>query len=134
MRLILSIIITIACLAFVGACSKSSGGLKSVPELKNKWNYVAQYYSIGGPGSWHAVSPVTEWINLLPNGEVNSNLDPFKDATGYELPDSAKIKFLIPSKPDGYLLFQYRFDDDGALILSPLNPMCIEGCAMKFKQ
>ena len=129
----------IVCLGFFAAtaCNKSTVyNSKSYPDsLQGKWRYVEYYISSGGPGNWYPANPATQWIELKANGSVSSNMDPFKDADRYELPDSNKIKFIIPAKPDGYLLYQYQIDTvQAALILSPLNPMCIEGCAIKFKR
>ena len=130
--LLLAIIIVAAC-----ACNKSSViRSKSYPDtLQGKWQYSAYYMSIGDPGSWYNVSPMIEWIDLQPNAVVSSNMAPFSDAGSYRLPGSNTIKFMIPSKPDGFLLFQYTLDTVNAtLVLSPLNPLCIEGCAIKFKR
>jgi hypothetical protein len=120
-----------------GACNKSSSNnFKSFPDtLQGKWRYVEYYASSGGPGSWYPVSPVNQWIEFKQNGIVSSNIESFKDADSYQLPDSNTIKFIIPSKPDGFLLFRYNIDTlQAALILSPLHPLCIEGCAIKFKR
>ncbi len=120
-----------------GACNKSSvNNFKSYHDtLQGKWRYVEYYQSIGGPGSWYPANSVNQWLELKVNGTLSSNMDPFKDADSYLLPDSNTIKFIIPSKPDGFLLFQYNIDTiQTALILSPLNPVCIEGCSIKFKR
>ncbi len=130
-------LIFILLLFILVSCSKSSVDTNYAPHadsLPGKWWYTNYYMSIGGPGSWYAVSPVNQWVELKANGVISSNLSPFDEATRYELPDSNKIKFIIPSKPDGFLLFQYSINKtEPSLILSPLNPMCIEGCGIKFK-
>ena len=125
-------------LTLLGACNKSTGvkKSKSYPDtLEGKWRYVEYFISSGGPGSWYTVNPVTDGIELKQNGEINSNLAPFKDASSYEVTDSVTIKFIIPFNPDGFLLYRYNVDTlQGGLILSPLKPLCIEGCASKFKR
>jgi hypothetical protein len=134
MRLILMLAIVFLA---AGACNKSSVfNSKSYPDtLQGKWRYVEYYASSGGPGSWYPVNPVNQWLELKPNGIVSSNMEPFKDADSYLLRDSNTIKFIIPSKPDGFLLFRYDIDTlQAALMLSPLHPLCMEGCAVKFKR
>jgi len=132
-----SIFIVAAFLLAMTACTKSSSVSAHGPlndSLPGKWWYSEYYYSIGSPGSWHTINPVTQWIELHANGELHTNMTQLRTATGYLLPDSNQIKFIIPASQDGYLLYQYRFDDLHALILSPLNPICIEGCASKFRR
>ena len=118
------------------SCSKSTTALHGYPAtITGKWRFVEYFMSPGGGGSWYPASPAGQWLDLKPNGTVSSNMDGFKDATGYELPDSAIIKLLVPSRPGGALRYRYALDTvQQVLLISSLDVICIEGCAMKFNR
>jgi hypothetical protein len=118
------------------SCNKSSTALHTYPgALTGKWRFTEYYISPGGPGSWYPATPAGQWFNLNTNGTITSNMEEFKQATAYELPDSSTIKMLLPARPGGFKRYHYSIDTlQQVLVLSPLDPMCIEGCALKFKR
>ena len=62
----------------------------------------------------------------------SSNFSPFNTAKTYQLTDSTHIK-IIPQGAQNPLLYFFKLDSiNNALLLSPANPMCIEGCGQKF--
>ena len=131
------IFVLLAIAAMLSACNKSAAvKTTSYPHtLGGKWRYVEYFYSTGEPGKWYTVNPVTEWIELKQNGEISSNMAPFKDASSYQVTDAVTIKFIIPTAQNGFLLYRYNIDTvNGGLIFSPLTPLCIEGCASKFRR
>jgi len=122
-------------LAVTGSCKKAGPGMAGPVSLNGKWKYVEYYASIGGPGNWYPASPANQWIEIKGNGDINSNMSSFNGVTGYQLQDAVTIKFMMPSAPGGFWLFRYNIDTLLAqLVMSPVNPACIEGCAIKFKR
>ena len=119
----------------MAACKKSTTNNKTVYTvgLPGKWNFIASYMGRGvGPISWQPTDSLHQWVVLAENGDVSSNMPMFTDIAGCQQPDSTTLKFKTVQGG----VFQYEFSLDtlqNELILSPL-PICIEGCAYKFRR
>ena len=102
--------------------------------VTGKWYYTAYFYSIGGPLIWQPVTTPNQYISLAANGNFSSNFSPFNTAKTYQFTDSTHIK-IIPQGGQNPLLYFFKLDSiNNALLLSPANPMCIEGCGQKFSR
>ena len=126
-------------LIFIGiSCKKQTENYsrKEPKTLSGKWNYSKSFYSIGGPLIYVSTKNLKQWILFGPAGQsISSNVPEFKNATGYEIVDSTKVKFRLPSQQPDSLLFFYRLDaSTSELILSPADFICIEGCGYIFER
>lgn len=105
--------------------------------LLGKWTYTEYYVGIGdGVTRWQPVQPPNQIVAFLPDGRFQPTASFLSSATHYEIMDSSRVKFspvATPSGPD-YIIMAYRMDTTGALLLSPVNPICICGCADKFRR
>jgi hypothetical protein len=100
-----------------------------------QWTHTAYFYSTGAPGQWYPVTPANQTIEFKADGSFTGTVSFLKEATHFVIVDSITIKFLPSTKPSGYTLMNYRVKTaERELILSPLDPMCIEGCSDKFKR
>ena len=116
------------------SCSKPDV-LQTPGFLEGKWYYKSYFYSIGGPGSWHSLNPPYQYLELVVGGHVNSDFEPFNRSTGWKAKDSTTLLFTFTGGTRDTMLFDYRLDTlNHELRLSPTQPMCIEGCAMKFSR
>ncbi|WP_460550789.1 hypothetical protein [Ferruginibacter profundus] len=119
------------------ACSKTTVTDKQPIEntLTGVWTYTEYFYSTGAPGQWYAVTPANQTIEFKADGSFSGTASFLKEATHFVIVDSATIKFQPSARPSGYTLMNYRVNTtDRALYLSPLDPICIEGCSNKFKR
>ena len=115
------------------ACDKSANKSSDATALIGKWTYTERYYSIGGPGGWHPVETANQVIEFKSDGSFKGAPDFLPGATSFEIIDSAKLKFGPASLPAGNRLMRYDLKSaHGALILYPVDPVCIEGCSDKF--
>ena len=128
--------IALALLLFDFGCSKRPiSGEPLNNDILGKWIWVENFYSIGGPGQWHPVTPASQTIEFKPDGSFVAPNAFLSSATRYELVDSITIKFQPASTPSGYILMQYKIDVGGSeLYLQPVDPRCIEGCNNKFRR
>jgi hypothetical protein len=118
-------------------CSKMT--IDNTESIENavagKWTYTEYFYSTGSPGQWYPVTPANQTIEFKADGSFTGTASFLKEATHFVIVDSATIKFQPSTKPAGYTLMNYRVKTTGReLILSPLDPICIEGCSDKFKR
>ena len=128
--------IALTILVFDFCCSKRPISAEPLnKDILGKWTWVENFYSIGGAGQWHTVTPVSQTIEFKPNGSFVSPNAFLNGATRYELVDSITIKFQPASTASGYILMQYKMDAGGSVLyLQPLDPRCIEGCNNKFRR
>jgi hypothetical protein len=102
--------------------------------IAGKWNYTENGVSSGGPMQWLTV-PAGEWIEFKSDGSVGTNIPAFSGVTSFQVLDSARVKILIPTFSKGYVIERFTFSStDGSLLLTPLEPACIEGCGSRFKR
>jgi len=59
-------ILLLPLLLFAIACKKSVEPIEN--SLIGKWTYTEYYYSIGGPGEWHLVTPPKQAIEFKSDG------------------------------------------------------------------
>jgi hypothetical protein len=121
-------------LVFAIACKKS--GDKTIEPVKNsligKWTYTEHYGSSGGPGEWRPVNPSNQIIEFNSDGTFVPCESFLKDANHFEILDSVTVKFQPAFS--GSSMMSYSIDTIAReLILTPI-PLCIEGCADKFKR
>ena len=119
------------------SCTKSAEKKKLVSSgnLSGKWEYTEHYFSIGGPGAWQPVLPSGQMIEFMPLGLFRSAASFSGTFRNYEVVDSVTVKFTPAPTASGYLLMRYQIDEaQGTLLLSPIEPMCIEGCSDKFRR
>ncbi len=98
--------------------------------ILGRWNFIAkQAPGYGPPGEW-TTPPAGQYITLDSLGNVGGNL--FTDVTGYQLVDSATVKFLAPTQAAGFYLFNYRLDTLEKAFYLYVRPSnggyCFEGC------
>jgi hypothetical protein len=117
------------------SCSKP-GIIHKTPIEKTvlgKWTYTENFYSAGGPGAWHAVTPANQTIEFKANGSFIPAPSFLNGANRFEMLDSVTIKFQPATTSSGFILMGYILDTaQRELYLYPVNPMCIEGCSSKF--
>ena len=94
-------------LFFTVACKKSIEPIEN--SLIGKWTYTEYYYSIGGPGEWHPVTP-KQTIEFKPDGTFIPSESFLKDANHFEILDSVTVKFQPASTPSGFILMRYSID------------------------
>jgi hypothetical protein len=122
-------------LVFIFGCRKSDKLEPIENSVIGKWTYVEYFYSIGGPGHWHAVTPPNQTIEFKSDGSFIPANSFLNGATKFEIIDSVTIKFHPASTPSGYILMGYFIKTlKRELNLYPVNPFCIEGCSSKFKR
>ena len=103
--------------------------------LVGKWVFTEHYLGIGGPGQWHPVEPAGQTVEFRPDGRFQSAEGFSTTFSFYKIIDSATVKFSPAPIPSGYVVMKYRLDAGGnSLILYPIQPMCVEGCAYKFQR
>jgi len=123
-------------LVFTISCKKS--GDKTVESIDSsligKWTYTEYYYSPGaGPIEWQPVSPPGQTIEFKSDGTFVPCQSLLKDADHFEILDSVTVKFR-PGNNYGTDVMNYSIDTiAGELIMMPV-PVCLEGCAYKFKR
>ncbi|MGG9963104.1 hypothetical protein [Ferruginibacter sp. SUN106] len=119
------------------ACSKATVADKEPIEntVTGIWTHTEYFYSTGAPGQWYAVTPANQTIEFKADGSFTGTASFLKEATHFVIVDSTTIKFLPSAKPSGYTLMNYHVKTaERELYLSPLDPICIEGCSDKFKR
>ena len=129
------LLIAFALLLTFISCKKQSENTKKEPEtLSGKWNYSQRFYSIGGPLIYESTRNLKQWILFATSdGYFSSNMPDFKNVTTYEIVDSGKVRFNLPSQQPRSRLFFYKIDaSTSALSLSPADFICIEGCGYTF--
>ncbi len=119
----------------LAACTRTGNGFAPVPftntNYLGRWNMVAkQSPGIGGFGIWSA-APAGQYMTIDNTGQVGGNT--FTDVTGYQVVDSVTIKFIAPSQPAGFYLFNYKLDTVAKAFFFYIRvpdgtTMCIEGC------
>jgi hypothetical protein len=121
-------------LLLLSACKKSN--LEPINNtLFGKWTYTEYFYSTGGPGEWHSVTPANQTIEFQPDGSLVSSVSFLKTATKFEKIDSVTIKFQPAPTTRGYILMGYSIDTrKRELYLRPVDPICIEGCNNRFER
>ncbi len=127
--------IYLSVLILMTACNKSVVVNKEPIDktVIGKWNYTEYFFSTGGPGSWHPVSPANQTIEFKSDGTFVPAESFLKTANRFEIIDSVTIKFQPTSTAMGYTLMGYQIKTaDRELYLYPVNPLCIEGCSNKF--
>jgi hypothetical protein len=130
-------IIQLLVLSFIlFSCKKSSVTSNPIGNsLIGKWTYTQYWYSIGSGGEWHAVKPTNQTIEFQSDGTFISAESFLKEANTFEIIDSATVKFLPATNASGSQLMSYKIDTiKRELTMSPINPVCIEGCANRFKR
>jgi hypothetical protein len=102
--------------------------------LIGKWQLVEYYWSAGGPGNWTKADPNKPSIiefkadgAFLSDGEDCSGA--YTAATNQEIviKKTCSTGNIQQSELSGEIL------SSGELVITPTNPMCIEGCAYKYK-
>ncbi|HEV8284888.1 MAG TPA: hypothetical protein VGQ09_11300 [Chitinophagaceae bacterium] len=122
-------------LVFIFGCKKSDKLEPIDNNIIGKWTYVEYFFSIGGPGQWHPVTPANQTIEFKPDGSFVSVNSFLNGATRFEMVDSVTIKFQPASTPSGFILMGYLIKTaNRELYLYPISPRCIEGCSNKFKR
>ena len=122
-------------LVFIFGCGKSDKLEPIENSVIGKWTYIEYFFSIGGPGQWHTVTPANQTIEFKPDGSFIPASSFLNGFTKFEIVDSVTIKFQPASTPAGYILMGYYINRlRRELHLSPINPACIEGCSSKFKR
>jgi hypothetical protein len=126
-------LVTFACLLLAISCRKT---LDPVPaSLIGAWEYTENYYSAGGPGSWHPVTPSGQKIEFRTDGTFIPCETFLKGATHFATVDSVTIRVSPVATALGSILLGFKFSPDGReLHLYPVDPICIEGCDNKFRR
>ncbi len=92
------------------------------------------YWSIGGPGYWTKADPAKpEIIEFKSNGEYISGCE---DCTGQytaETDQEIVIKQTFSAGEVRQSELLGKILPSGELVITPTNPVCIEGCSYKYK-
>ena len=120
-------------LTFTGCEKMYPGGcVDEKTPLTGKWSYVEQFTSDGGPGKWSPV-PGGQAIEFRRDGGFVGTGNFYREAKRYEMLGLDRVKVYPASTASGYVILNYNLSgSNNALQLSPVEPMCIEGCASKF--
>lgn len=116
------------------ACSKYRAD-NSTFRLEGKWRFVSSFMGTGGPVVTVPAERNTDWFKFDTNGNFSSNVQGYDEYYAYEIIDSFKLLLktkgvIVQDKP-----YLYSYDrDKKLLVLSQLQPICIEGCGMNFKR
>jgi hypothetical protein len=122
-------------LVVIFGCRKSDKLEPIENSVIGKWTYIEYFYSTGGPGQWHAVTPANQTIEFKSDGSFIPASSFLNGVTRFEMVDSVILKFKPASTPSGYILMGYFIKTlKRELHLYPVNPGCIEGCSSKFKR
>ena len=132
-----SIVLFFAVLVLAGCGKEEEGEVINKGDgdtgLAGKWRYSEQFYSAGPPGSWTPVQPANQYIEFKDDGTFVSVPGFVSGANRYEIVDSITVKISPANTANGFITYQYQVSETGdQLILSPSDPICIEGCASKF--
>jgi hypothetical protein len=102
--------------------------------LIGKWQLVEYYWSAGGPGNWTKADPAKpEIIEFKSNGEYFSGCE---DCTGQytaETDQEIVIKQTFSAGEVRQSELLGKILPSGELVITPTNPVCIEGCSYKYK-
>lgn len=117
----------------VAACTRSVDDPVTAPfpnTILGKWDLTAkQGPGYGPPGVWTTSAPGM-FITIDNAGHIGGNV--FTDVTSYQIIDSATVKFIAPSQPAGFYLFNYQLDTVARVFYLYVRPVnggyCIEGC------
>ena len=114
------------------ACNKSAITFQN-NGLSGKWQLTEYFISPGDGGSWHLPGNSTErTIEFYADKSFKSSDSAYGGAIGYNIIDSNRMEFILPTQVSSTLECYYEVKDNGAtLILSPVG--CIEGCSDKYK-
>jgi len=127
--------VSVVLMVFYFGCGKRAVNEPGEDSIVGKWTWVENFYSVGGPGQWHQVTPASQTIEFKSDGSFVPSNSFLNSANRYEFVDSITIKFQPASTPLGYILMRYKIDVGGSeLFLQPVDPRCIEGCNNKFRR
>jgi hypothetical protein len=128
--------ISLCLVIFYLGCSKPEVKFEPAENsIVGKWTWMENFYSTGGPGQWHPVTPANQTIEFKSDGSFVSANSFLNGVTRYDLLDSVTIIFRPASAPSGYILMQYQINSYGReLYLQPADPRCVEGCSNKFRR
>lgn len=119
-------ILLVALVTVLISCTKQKEESNNTA-LVGKWLLTENYYSIGGPGTWHPADPTNPIIiRFAADSEFSTTGNFFQGFTEYRIIDDRTIHFL---KPNGEML-QAIYVVTDKLEISPVN--CIEGCTYRF--
>ena len=107
------------------SCSKNKAHINE--PLLGKWQLSINAYSIGGPIQEHAADPAKPVIvEFKKDGTYTNSAD--SKYTQYSA-DGNRIKLTGPGATSVTLQFTIT---GTTLMLTPIEPMCIEGCYTKY--
>lgn len=121
-----------------GSCQQNDSDAAMDPSaLEGRWKLTAAHISSGGPMYWVEVEDGEE-LHFYANGKFTSNRYPDCPQGTFNLQgQDLVLDFRCPeldqlteheNKPFPY---QVRFEKD-VILLTPTNPICIEGCEYKY--
>lgn len=89
--------------------------------------------SPGDGGAWYpADNSIEHTIEFRTDNSFISSDNAYNGAIGFNLIDSNKLEFILPTQIPSTLECYFQLKDNGAtLILSPVG--CIEGCSNKYR-
>lgn len=114
------------------ACNKSSTPFQNTG-LSGKWQLTEYFMSPGDAGAWYPADHSKEHtIEFSTDNSFLSSDSAYNRAIGFNIIDSNRLEFILPTQVSSTLECYYQVKDNGAtLLLSPVG--CIEGCSNKYK-
>lgn len=114
---------------------ENQSGPESRPAtLVGRWQLVEYYLSAGGPGYWTKADPATpSIIEFKANGAYISEREDCSGQYTAETDQEIIIRELCSTGEVRERAISGNILPSGELVLSPTNPICIEGCAYKYK-
>ncbi len=122
--------------ALFTACMNEDDSFQKSPSgIEGTWKLVERYYSIGGP---------LQHEEVVDGREIT-----FKEDLTFFYPSHSSCNTGVYKLDDGFLVMEYNCDDDyegvsestlslkfegNRMILTPVNPVCIEGCSSIYKK
>ena len=116
------------------SCSKrASKTPDTIFTLVGKWKYVSYFMSSGGPIVTTPAEPKNQFVLFNADGSFSSDVTAFAPYKIYTVVDSTKVRLVSSGVIAGSKDYFYYYNRaEGFLVLSQVEPRCIEGCGYNF--
>lgn len=107
------------------ACEKNTDA--NPKSLVGNWKQIDRFYSPGGEYVYEPAKSKNEYANFNKDGGFKSTV--LTDLATYTIKDSTKVNFYTADHEERKYWYFIKGD---TLTLSPAEPICIEGCGIRF--
>lgn len=115
-------------------CSKKEENRKISDRVVGNWKLSEQFWSPGGPGSWHPVEAHDQFtINFRSDGKVSYSANFFAANSRFNrYALSGDTIFLSSTLNNNTDEWRYSFEGSQLIINFNVRVICFEGCASRF--